>query len=138
MKDREYWIIFCQGHMWFSSLMKKNFSHCFLLSRDEFNWYRVDFTEKSMFVKILAARASNDLVPYYYLNKFTRQGLYIRCNPKHQRPYIPLGLMNCIGMIKKFIGYQSFCLTPYQLYKNLVTMNHLKRAKHGISLIKAL
>ena len=128
MKDS--WIVFCDSPDWKNKILKKNFRHVYILTKDQFNWFMIDPDWRYLNVKILPFRANYN-VPKTILNKETTI-LHIKhqeCTKKHL--LCVAKLFTCVEIVKYTLGISMFALTPYSLFKKLKRLENGKLIKES-------
>lgn len=126
MKDS--WIVFCDSDDWKNRILKKNFRHVFVVTRDEFNWYMINPDWRYLNVKILPFKTSYN-VPQQMLSSDNRI-LHVKheeCTNKHLLCIIKL--FTCVEIAKYTMGISMFALTPYALFKKLKRLENGKLIK---------
>ena len=121
---KESWLVFCDSTSRKNKILKKNFRHVYIITRDEFNWYLIDPDWRFLNVKILPYR-----VNYSLPTKFIEHGKVIHikhkpCSDRHL--LVPWKLFTCIGVVKYALGISMFAFTPWQLFKRLKNLENTK------------
>lgn len=133
----EYWIIFRASDRWYRRFLHTNFGHCFILTKDKYNWLEINQTLSRLRLTILPF-ANNDDVPRKYKDHLTYcQIVYVKLEKESTRK--GMGMMpTCVGIVKHIMGLKLFALTPYQLYKKLLKMDCRAKARHNIEQVKLI
>lgn len=115
--DKEYWLIFKHSEHWSQTFLKKGFGHCYVVTRDKFEWYVLDPKSYGINVQILGYPLSDD-VPRILKNRGHKVIKLIIKNTDKQYFRLPR-FVTCITLVKYFMCIKVFALTPYQLFKQL-------------------
>lgn len=134
-EHEEYWVVFTQGTHFISRLLRPNFSHVYLFTRDKYNWIALNPTRSRLVVDILPVKVDEDaprllahpndmIVKITFAARATRQ----------QFGYV--GLLNCLTFAKYMLGINCFALTPWRFYRRLINFSPRERAFYGIQSIR--
>jgi hypothetical protein len=128
---REYWVVFSESKHWSGNLLAKNCSHCYVITRDKFNWIKLDGQQRRLGVEILPYRHDEDAprIEAKHLNKILHVKMY-RGSTKGVHKL--LGLTNCVTFVKYVLGVKVWSLTPYQLFKALLRLDRSQMNQQGI------
>lgn len=130
-KAREYWVVFTQGTHLISKVLKKNFSHIYIITRDQYNWMIINPLRLRLNVEIGNFPLDVDVPRLIPLSsdRVIKVKMYDRPTKK-QFGYF--GFINCVTYTKYILGLRLSALTPFQLYKKLLRLKTRDKAKHGI------
>ena len=128
---REYWIVFTQTKHWIGKLLKSNCSHCYIITRDEFNWIKIDCQQRWLSVQILPYRKDEDAIraETKHLDRVIRVRMY-RGSTKGVHKLF--GLTNCVTFVQYTLGVKLWSFTPYQLCKALLRLTRSQMNQKGI------
>ena len=103
-----YYVVFREAERkrWYLKLLKKNFSHCFVLTNDKGNWVKYESGDGIARVDIVSNYADH-----------TNDCIIVRIETEKQKRTMMLN--SCVGFAKFIIGCGGLSLTPYQLYKRI-------------------
>ncbi len=136
MLEKEYWIIFTQGIThWITRWLKRDFSHIWLLTKDEFNWIAINPTRRYLQFEILPLSIAEDPFKHYDI----KAGAILKItftNRDDKTQFGSVGLLNCVTWSKYVLGLRIWCLTPFGLYRRLLRFKPDDLAKHNIKSIE--
>jgi hypothetical protein len=119
----EYWLVFSDSTQWISAFLKPGFSHCYVLTRDAYNWMVINPELLYLRAEIAPIPANEDLIsiwcqPYETVVKLTFK-------PRHTMMRFGIcGMYSCVTIVRYVLGLQGIkALTPYRLYKKLLTLS---------------
>lgn len=130
----EYWIVFTQGHThWITRWLKRDFSHIYLITRDEYNWLAMNPTRLYLQVFIPPERASHP----FPANVIREGDTVLRITFRRRddtRQFGSVGMLNCVTWARYILGLRLWCVTPYGLYRKLVRLatDRGRMEAHGI------
>lgn len=127
----EWYLVFTQGHHWFCNLCHPNYSHIYLITKDEFNWIVLNPTRWCLEVMIPAV----SIVKPLPLEMVGEDDCVIKIvfGPRDIRKhYGHFGLYSCVVWCKYMLGLKCWALTPYSLFRRLIDMSRKQRDKLGI------
>lgn len=132
---KEYWVVFTRGTHWVNKVLKKNFSHCYVVTRDQYNWIVINPTRLYLDVQIKPVPLDVDLAklirkPHDTVLKIE---IYERASEVN---FKSIGLINCVTHVKYILGLRVRAITPFRLYKKLLGLSQVDKNKHGIKSIK--
>jgi hypothetical protein len=134
----EYWVVFTQGVThWVTRWLKPNFSHIFIVTRDDFNWVILNPTRLYLQLLIPAEVAETD-VPSKLIQPCDTVLKITFTRRDDTRQYGFFGPLNCVTWAKYILGIRIWCLTPFGLYKRLVTLSPARKLRHGIVSIEGI
>ncbi len=136
IQSTEYYVIFTQGVThWITQYLKPNFSHIYLLTKDDFNWILLNPTRGYLQVAILPIPVTQSPLPDSFKDGDTvLHVIFGRRNDRQQ--FGSIGLLNCVTWAKYILGLRLNCLTPFGLYKRLINLCPSDKEKHAILSIK--
>lgn len=128
----DYYLVFTEGNFLLKDLFKKNFSHAYILTHDEYNWIKCNPCKLYMECSILpytvkAGFPRKEVLPTDTVLKLS---MYKRENSVH---FGLFGLRSCISYVQYMLGLKLRCVTPYGLYRRLMRLSKKKRYQHGIA-----
>jgi len=134
---REYWIVFTQGTHLISKLLKKDFSHVYVITRDKYNWIVLNPMRLYLHIELPAVLVSEDLprklrLPNDHIVKVT---LY---NRKPLKQFRYFGLINCVTHTLYLMGLRLYVYTPFQLYQRLIHLKSKEMPGYGIQSIRQI
>ena len=124
---KTYWVFFRDGENWLQRwVLKKDFGHIFLLTKDKYNWIFIDPLPDFLNTIILSYRAEED-VPAKIVEMTGARFVLINVEKDITRKqkirpvaaFIPR-FVSCVGIVKYILGLRSRAITPYGLYKELL------------------
>jgi len=143
----KYWVIFRSSSLWHQAYCKPGFGHCFLITKDDFNWTLIDPGTDRLNVKILDCPASFDL-PSGIILESEKEGQPIKVvevDINEDRGYklyfhsiFSLPFLNCVNMVKYVLGSPLKGLTPYKLWKGLFECERKSKYPYSITRIQTL
>lgn len=130
-KPTEYYIVFTQGVThWITAWLKPNFSHIWLITKDDYNWIVLNPTR--LYLQVLIppiALTDNPL----QLTQITDTVLKIKFTKRDDtQQFGAIGFLNCVTWSLYMLGLRLKVLTPFGLYKRLLNFNQSQKDKHGI------
>lgn len=132
----EYYVIFTQGVThWITRWLKPNFSHIYIVTRDEYNWIILNPTRLYLQV-IIPAASINDDYPRSMLKPDDSCLKLTFTQRDDTQQFGSVGLLNCVQWSKYVLGLRIFCLTPYRLYKRLLNFKPDTMLRHGLKSIE--
>lgn len=134
---QEFWIVFTQGTHFISHLLKKNFSHVYLITRDKYNWIILNPLRLHLGFEIPAAHVNFDL-PRDMRQSFDNVIKITMYKRDSKKQFAHFGLLNCVTYVKYILGLRMYVLTPFRLYKRLLHLSESEKIKHGIQSIKLI
>lgn len=131
-----YYVIFTQGTThWVTRWLKKDFSHIYLLTHDEFNWLLLNPTR--LYLQPMILPVPIDESPLTHLMKPTDSVLRVTFGHRNDRQQFGcFGLLNCVTWAKYCLGLRIICFTPFELYQRLLNFNSRQMERHGIQSIE--
>lgn len=134
----EYYIVFTQGAHLISKVLRKNFSHIYLLTRDEYNWILLNPTRLYLQVVLPASDITQLPAEIIKPDDTVLKLTFKQRNSLTQYGYV--GLLNCVTWTKYMLGLRVSSLTPWRLYKRLLRIqaDARLRLRHGIISIEQL
>lgn len=133
---QEYWIVFHKTHTFMRHFLKKDFGHCFVITRDQFNWIMLDARQNKLKFEIPSFRIDSDL-PRLMIRNGNRV-IKVQMEENHKKWFMKLGFYNCVNFVKYTIGLKAFSITPYQLYKKLIKIKKCNYHHYNIQSISFL
>lgn len=133
--DETYWIVFTQGVHFISKLLRPNFSHVYLLTKDKYNWILLNPTRSRLITEVLPFKVT-DNAPRLIANH-TDIILQITFGQRetHQQ-FGYFNLLNCLTYAKYILGIPCKAFTPWRFYCKLINFSPRERAFYGIQSIK--
>jgi len=108
MYSDSFYIVFKEAERkrWYLKLLRKNFSHCFVLSNDKGKWIKYESGDGVSRV---------DIVSNY--DECTNDCIIVKIESTERKRMMMLN--TCVGFVKFITGIGGLALTPYQLYKRV-------------------
>lgn len=107
-------------------LLKKKFTHCLCLNRHEFGWILINPIRPFLHIDLLDFHTMED-VPYMLSQQYPDSTiLEVIIKPDIEQTLF-CKPTSCVSMVNYCLGlkWKPFtCMTPYQLYKNLLHVEH--------------
>lgn len=134
----EYYLIFTQGVThWITRWLKPNFSHIWLLTRDDYNWLILNPTR--LYLQPLIPPISVIDNPWPALLRQDDTVIHIRFGRRDDtQQFGAIGFLNCVTWAKYILGLRIRCLTPFGLYKRLINLCPSEKETHSILSITEL
>ena len=128
---REYWLVFTDGSHWMCKLLKWGYSHCYVITRDEFNWIKIEPEQGLLRTTILPFAIDEDAIGFVRpdLSTVLKVTMY-RTNTYGVHRW--WGLTNCQTFVQYILGVKFYTFTPYRLYKRLLRLNRSEKDQQGI------
>jgi hypothetical protein len=121
-------------HPW-QILLKRNFGHCYILTHDAFNWLKLNPTRLFLHSEILPYSANQPA--HTITTKPTDHVLRLTMYHKDGvRSFGGIGLRNCVTITKYMLGLPIRALTPYKLFKALLSLTDKQRNLYGIQSVQ--
>ena len=142
----EAWLCFeeAEESYFVKSFLKKDFSHIYLLKRDDYAWIQLEMAYDLALVKVLACENSLELVygegAHCHIKEKPAHILYVEfeISNKAHISYNPINCLNCASFAKMWIGMSAWKHTPYSIYKYLHKMEKTGKYKKGILRVKTV
>lgn len=126
---RSYWIVFKPTSNYLSFFLKKDFGHCLILTHDEFNWIEIDPRNSFLHLKI-PARTLQDNYPLEIAKKYKYPIVKVTLEDHIKIPPAwRFGFGSCVSFVLYSIGLEVNVLTPYKLYKKLLSLSKKEMVK---------
>ncbi len=127
----EYYVVFTQGVThWITRWLKPNFSHIWLITKDEYNWIVLNPTR--LYLQVLIPPLAITDKPFS-LTQQTDNILHIKFRSRDDtQQFGALGMLNCVTWSLYILGLRIKCLTPFRLYKRLLNFSQSEMEAHGI------
>lgn len=129
-----YYVAFCKSDKWYARVLRDGFSHVMVFKKlpRENKYIQVNpvgHIETELFpdiTKTLSALKKD------YGFKFVRICIERDKYPDLHLSFIPFrwGIYNCVIIAKYMLGFRSWCLTPYGLWKALRCKAYVKKNEH--------
>lgn len=134
---RVYYVVFKQGKKLISYLLRRNFSHIYVITRDSYNWIILDPHRLQMQILIPAVSIDADLPTLMtgIDDSVLRVEIYDRDTLK---TFGFFGLLNCVTIVKYILGLRLYCLTPFSLYRRLLNFKAADLKTHGVKSVKRI
>lgn len=118
--QNEAWLIFREGDHKLRWLFKEGYGHVSILYKDGFNWMLIAPKERELEIIILPYDAKED-APQWIANSEYMTIYKIDYNKNTKNYLFPRFLIgfSCVSLVKYFLGYKDYSITPYKLLKNL-------------------
>ncbi len=117
--NNEYWIVFTSGKHWITRFLKRQYGHVFLITKDDFNWMKInpgfDRTEP------MILNVGYDFNVPQYLSSQGNKVVHLRTGS----PRLKLGrwhIRTCVKECESILGIKLQGLTPWRAYKKLAKM----------------
>lgn len=138
IRSTEYYLIFTQGIThWVTRWLRPNFSHIYLITRDDFNWVLLNPTRGYLQFTILPLPITQSPLPQ--LVKAGDTVLHFQFGHRNDtQQFGSIGLLNCVTWAKYILGLRLNCLTPFGLYKRLLNLCPSEKETHAILSIREL
>ena len=136
IRSTEYYVIFTQGVThWITKWLRRDFSHIYLLTKDDYNWVLLNPTRRYLQVTILPIPITQSPLPNLLKDGDTI--LHIVFGKRDcTRQFGAVGMLNCVTWAKYILGLRINCLTPFGLYKRLINLCSRWKGYHAILSIK--
>lgn len=128
--SREGFLVFCQTKGKFNKILRKNFSHVFLIQHNSEGIYflfdptrflpinSAHFVEDENDMKLAVKKIYPTATILKYKLNYTYSRLsFLFCLPR---------IFSCVTLVQYMAGIPMFCLTPYQFYKKLKNKDFIK------------
>lgn len=133
----EFWIVFSDSEDWIRYFLKQNFSHCYVLTKDKFNWMILNPERLYLRTEIAPYPADEDLIKIFI--KPHETVLKISFMPRHTTTRFGIcGMFSCVTLVRYLLGLRIKALTPYSLYKKLVKLDDKKMNKMRLSSVEII
>lgn len=133
------WIVFSQSaHRLFGSMLKANYSHCYVIIKDEYNVIKLNPSQTFLITEILPVQAKDFAI--YDWTQRTDHVIKLEFYPRTSKKHFGIfGLRTCVSLCKYFLGLRKLrAITPRGLYKELLQLNCTKRNIMGIKNIQRI
>ena len=110
----------------FKRFMKKNFTHCLLLQKHEFGWVMINPTRPFLHIDLLDFFLHED-VPYIIIQQNRSARIIEVITKPHPEKNLFFKPNTCVSMVNYCLGLEWVpftCITPYQLYRNLLNVRN--------------
>lgn len=128
---QEYYIVFTQGVHWIAKLLKPNFSHIYIITRDDYNWIVLNPTRGFLQVGIAAVSITEPLPMMVALPADTILKVIIDKRDSGKL-FGYFKLINCVTAVKYILGLRLCAVTPFQLFSRLLNFKPKDYKKHHI------
>jgi hypothetical protein len=133
-----FWIVFTDSNHWTKRYLRPHFAHCYVVTRDDYNWLVINPEQYFLRTEIAPIPADQDLITM--IVKPQESVIKVDFLPRYKEKHLGrFGLINCVSMTQYIIGTRIACLTPYGLFKSLLTLTKDRQDElriDSISLIK--
>ncbi len=138
IQSTEYYLVFTQGVThWITRWLRRDFSHIWLLTKDDYNWLLLNPTRGYLQYTILPVPITQS--PFSQLLKEGDTIMHLTFGKRDStRQFGSVGMLNCVTWAKYILGLRINCLTPFGLYKRLVNFSPSERETHVILSIREL
>lgn len=117
----EYFLVFTDSSQWIAKWLRPHFAHCYVLQRDQFNWFVLNPERLCLRAEIAPLPAHEDLIKRWC--KPTDTVLKLEFKPRHTTIRFGWGgLFSCVTLVRYLIGLKLPALTPYRLFIKLLTL----------------
>lgn len=134
----EYFLVFTDSSQWISEWLKPHFAHCYILQRDQYNWFVLNPERLHLRVEIAPVEATQDLIKLWC--KPTDTVLKLEFKPRHTTIRFGwFGVFSCVTLVRYLLGLKLKALTPYGLYRKLLTLSDEEKSSlrlDNVTLIK--
>lgn len=131
-----YYLVFTDGCRWMHRLLKKHYSHVYVLTKDEYNWVMLNPMKCALEVFLPPFPLSESLPIYGTKTTDTVIEIIFAERDLAERQHSFFGLANCVTCVKYMVGLRLFCLTPFSLFQRLLRFPPKSMAKQKILSIK--
>lgn len=134
----EYWLVFTTSTQWVRHVLVPNFAHCYVLTRDNYNWLVLHPERLQLRAEIAPFAATDDLIALWC--KPHETVLKLSFMPRHTVIRFGWwGFFSCVTLVRYILGLHSIkCVTPYQLYKKLLALSDQQRQSLRIASIELI
>lgn len=134
----DYYVVFTQGVSGiYPKILKRNFSHIYIITKDQFNWILLNPTR--LYLQPVILPCSIDELPFNQVCKYDDTVLHVRFGKRDDTQlYGKFGMLNCVTLAKYMLGLRVNCLTPFSLYKRLLNLCPSEKETHAILSVKEL
>lgn len=136
-KQKIYYIGFMQSDRWYRKIFRFGFSHVFMLLNDGFNWIEYNPTLHFFSIEILPVSPEKDIWKEYFAKIPSLSIIKVEFFEEIQHKNLSW-LPTCVSLIKYILGVRLRCITPYGLFKKLLSLDAVTKGKAGIKHIKLL
>lgn len=132
----EYWVVFTQGVThWITRWLKPNFSHIFVITRDDYNWFVLNPTR--LYLQVIIPAEPIDKLPLPLFVKPTDTVVKVTFGLRDDtQQFGSLGMLNCVTWVKYILGLRISGLTPWRLYKRLLSLTPKEMRHNNIESIE--
>ena len=132
----DVWLVFKSAHgYWLNKFLKRGFGHVLFLTKDKYNWFYLDPHQLRLTYGISPYETSVN-VPRLLRNEgFTVVKITFFDRATHRKLRYS-HLCTCVSFVKYAMGISIRCLTPYGLFKKLLTLTEKQKFKNGIVQVK--
>lgn len=118
--NKTVWVVFSdETDIRLLKILKHGFRHCFMIMRDGDVWVLVDPRANKTDIEILRYPAHFNVPRFFQNNGKTVTKVTVNEPPRAIAPLMPF---SCVETIKRCLGiHRRFIVTPYQLYRHLIT-----------------
>lgn len=118
----EYWITFTRSTHWTGKLLKKNYGHVYVTTRDQFNWIVLNPQRAYMRIEIAPYPVTHDVPMMLAMDGDTVIKLVF--HPRHTvKQFRYLGGLHCLTYAKYLLGLPLGGVTPYAFSKKLLSLS---------------
>ena len=133
----DYWVVFQQGTHFISKVLKPGFSHIYVITRDKYNWIKLDPQRLQLAVTIEPCAMSAQLP--LVLREENTHIVHVKMDKLDTNPQFGVfGLINCVTHVRYILGLRFNVITPFRLYKKLLELTPRDMLKHGIQSIRLI
>lgn len=128
-----YWLVFGEGKHFFCKFLKPRFQHVFVVWKNEYGWHYLNPCSYGLETNPLPCLLADDVPGMYRKQGYEVMGISV---PYFKKKFVRHGihLTTCVGIVKYFLGLDSWAITPYGLYKALVRQAYDYRTGISITL----
>lgn len=132
-----YWLTFTDSNHWTGKLCKPHFGHVYVTMKDEFNWIVLNPRRSRLLVEIAPYPVTTD-VPLE-MAKENDTVIKLTFYPRHTYDaHRYFGLLHCLTYAKYILGLPLVALTPYSLYKKLLSLSNIEKCTHRIQCVEQI
>jgi hypothetical protein len=120
----EYYLVFGDGNHWICKFLKKHYRHVFVVWKNSYGWQYLNPCSHTLETKILPAMLQEDVPGLYSKRGFKVYKLIVPAYKKHNGRH-GIKLINCVWILKYFLGLSIGGITPYGFLKQLSKADYL-------------
>lgn len=133
----EYWLVFTTSTQWIREWLRPNFAHCYVLTRDKYNWLVLNPERLHLRAEIAPVAADQDLISMWC--KPHETVVKLEFMPRHTTIRFGWGgLFSCVTLVRYLLGLRIKALTPFGLYKKLLSLTEREMQGHRLAKVELI